>query len=177
MALELFNQRTRSMALLMWSGISETQGDMWFVPPTWMGHPSLTQSSEEPFIATAVTNFNSIFCNSIKGASSAITYKIRAYFQLRCCSHQCCPSNFQFPPPRNMVVLYVLTPFMMGGHVTSQKTLNRRDVYVNSRPEHSVTDLRPSRSLWYDNLAVYKVMTAPPASGPFNPRWTCSGSK
>lgn len=75
MALELFNQRTRSMALLMWSGISETQGDMWFVPPTWMGHPSLTQSSEEPFIATAVTNFNSIFCNSIEGASSAITYK------------------------------------------------------------------------------------------------------
>lgn len=57
MAVDIFNRRAQSMGLLTWSGIPETQGNIWCVPPTLKGGTpsSLTQSLEAPFITTVVT--------------------------------------------------------------------------------------------------------------------------
>ena len=56
MALDILNRRTQSMTLLMRSGIPETPGNTWCVPPA--GRVTrLTQRSEASWITTAVTEF------------------------------------------------------------------------------------------------------------------------
>lgn len=69
-ALNIFN-RDQPTALLVGSGVPITQCDMWYVPPSWMGHPCLTHGSEASYITITLMNFGSLLLNSIKSASNA----------------------------------------------------------------------------------------------------------
>lgn len=58
MALDLFNRRTQSVALFCGQASQKLKANMWYVPPAWKDHPSLIQSSQAPFVITAVANCN-----------------------------------------------------------------------------------------------------------------------
>lgn len=60
MAWDIFNQRTQTMAPLVGPDISETQDNLWYVPPRWGGHPCITCGPELLSIISIAMNFNSI---------------------------------------------------------------------------------------------------------------------